>query len=87
MNFALNVSIKVERILQRLVADATQGKVDIGWIDSYEEEQLYNQAFSEVLANDRHAKASGNIRVGEIILIVDSDTRVVSMLSSFRPMR
>jgi hypothetical protein len=39
---------------------------------------------SKVLKNNPRAQAEGDIRVGEIILIVDSDTRVVSPISSPR---
>jgi hypothetical protein len=79
MNFALNVSIKTERLLQKYIEEATtQEKGEVGWISAEEEEELYKRALGEVLAADSRAKADGNIRLGEIILIVDSDTRVVS---------
>jgi hypothetical protein len=79
MNFALNVSAKTERLLQKYVEEATtQEKGEPGWISSEEEEELYKRALREVLAADHRAKADGNIRLGEIILLVDSDTRVVS---------
>jgi hypothetical protein len=73
MNFALNVSQKVEAYMQELV---TAGD-DVA-IGEKEEEDMYQQALARVLKEDPLAWAEGNIRVGEIILIVDSDTRVVS---------
>lgn len=73
MNFALNVSNRVEDILQRLI-DARGEKDDA--ITEDEEDRLYKQALKQVLDSDPRAKAGGNIRMGEIILIVDSDTQV-----------
>lgn len=77
MNFALNISMKVEAYLQQMVDDkfAREGS---NVIDEKEEDELYQAALSRVLAESPLAQADGNIRVGEIILIVDSDTRVVS---------
>ncbi|PVH99985.1 hypothetical protein DM02DRAFT_709863 [Periconia macrospinosa] len=73
MNFALNVTNKVEDVLQNLVAPYLEKD---GHITEDEEAQMYQQALNKVLAADPRAKAGGNIRMGEIILIVDSDTRV-----------
>jgi cellulose synthase/poly-beta-1,6-N-acetylglucosamine synthase-like glycosyltransferase len=73
MNFALNVSQKVEAYMQELVGDG-----DDVVIGEKEEADMYQQSLSRVLKEDPLAWAEGNIRVGEIILIVDSDTRVVS---------
>ncbi|ORY16516.1 glycosyl transferase family group 2-domain-containing protein [Clohesyomyces aquaticus] len=73
MNFALNISNKVEDKLQELV-DARYGEKVA--ITEEAEASLYNEALETVLAADPRAKAGGNIRMGEIILIVDSDTRV-----------
>lgn len=75
MNFALNVSQKVEAYMQQLVPAGD----DVA-IDEREEEELCQQALERVLMEDLLAWAEGNIRIGEIILIVDSDTRVVSAL-------
>ncbi|KAM0714475.1 hypothetical protein Q7P37_010262 [Cladosporium fusiforme] len=70
MNFALNISQKVEADLQARV-DAEDPS-----FDEKGESQLYEQALSKVLEENPLAWAEGDIRVGEIILIVDSDTRV-----------
>lgn len=75
MNFALNISRKVEAYLQVMVEEklAAEGT---DMIDENEEEELYQQALARVLDENPLAWAEGNVRVGEIILIVDSDTRV-----------
>ncbi|TLD36321.1 NCP1 protein [Venturia nashicola] len=75
MNFALNISQKVESLLRtRVEAKLSSEKSDR--IEAHEEETFYNEALAEVLAADPRATAAGNIRVGEFILIVDSDTQV-----------
>jgi len=73
MNFALNVSQKVEAYMQELVAASGDTL-----ISEKEEADMYQQALARVLKEEPLAWAEGNIRVGEVILIVDSDTRVVS---------
>lgn len=75
MNFALNVSNKVEDELLVLMGEKL-GQADM--IDPIEEEIQYRRALETVLASDPRIRAGGDIRMGEIILIVDSDTRVVS---------
>jgi hypothetical protein len=77
MNFALNISQKVEAYLQaemdnRIAAYGTD------FIDELEEEDMYQRALERVLKEDPRAQAAGNVRIGEYILIIDSDTRVVS---------
>lgn len=75
MNFALNLSQKVEEYIQDLV-DAKVISEGTDMIDDTEEEDLYQQALARVLSEQPQAMAAGNIRMGEVILIVDSDTRV-----------
>lgn len=77
MNFALNLSQKLETYLQEMVearieADGTDA------ISQQDEEEMYQICLERVLKEDPRAQADGNIRMGEIILIIDSDTRVVS---------
>lgn len=72
MNFALNVSQKVEAYMQELVGTGSPS----GLIDENQENKLYEQALARVLEENPLAWAEGKIRLGEIILIVDSDTRV-----------
>jgi hypothetical protein len=75
MNFALNLSQDVEKNMQALIAtiDPTIENPAIG---EKEENQLYHQALTQALNDNPLAVADGDIRVGELILIVDSDTRV-----------
>jgi hypothetical protein len=82
MNYALSFSLRVEDELLRLMklkADAegrTQESLSIE-----EEEELYQQALQTVLEGaGGKTWAEGNIRMGEIILLIDCDTRVVSLL-------
>ncbi|KAF2456164.1 glycosyl transferase family group 2-domain-containing protein [Lineolata rhizophorae] len=73
MNFALNISNRVEDALQAMV-DARYEK-DEG-ITEEEEAALYQAALKKVLDEEPRARAGGNVRMGEYILIVDSDTEV-----------
>ncbi|KAK0634116.1 glycosyl transferase family group 2-domain-containing protein [Immersiella caudata] len=68
MNFALMISCKVEEKL-------TQFQRTPDWTQ-HDEAQAYEQALKDVLEEDGRAWADGNIRVGDYILIIDSDTRV-----------
>ena len=77
MNFALNVSQKVEARLQETV-DARVAADGSDLVDESEEAEMYEAALNCVLEENPLAMAGGDIRVGELILIVDSDTRVVS---------
>ncbi len=68
MNYALMVSCRVEDKLS-----VYQRGPD--WTQQHEA-RAYEQALKEVLEEDGRAWADGNVRVGDYILIVDSDTRV-----------
>ena len=69
MNYCLSVSARVEDKL-------TQIERDEGW-DNEQELEAYEQAMAEVIREDEgRTWAEGNIRMGDYILIVDSDTRV-----------
>ena len=70
MNFALMISCKVEERLSQISRPP-------GWTQS-DEAQAYERALKAVLEEDGRAWADGNIRVGDYILIIDSDTRVPS---------
>ena len=74
MNFALNISNRVEEVLQMSV-DRLYEK-GVATITEDQELEMYNEALKQVLTSDPRARAGGNIRMGEIILIVDSDTVV-----------
>ncbi|PVH95875.1 hypothetical protein DM02DRAFT_570462 [Periconia macrospinosa] len=78
MNYCLDFSLRVEDELLRLIEErciergCTQEELTIE-----DEDELYMQAMNTMLEKDEgRTWAAGNIRMGEIILIVDSDTRV-----------
>jgi hypothetical protein len=69
MNYALMVSNKVEDKLTTVQRSATWTQED--------EYSAYDQCLAEVLTEEEgRAWAEGNIRVGDYILLIDSDTRV-----------
>ncbi|KAF8437732.1 glycosyl transferase family group 2-domain-containing protein [Terfezia claveryi] len=75
MNFALDISNRTEDLLLQLMeAKMAEEKTTI--ISEHEEEELYAIALNRTIEESGIAWAGGNIRIGEIILIVDSDTRV-----------
>lgn len=76
MNFALNISKKVEEYLEVMVeAKLTADGTDL--ISQQDEDEIYKTCLERVLKEDPRAQAAGHIRMGELILIIDSDTRVV----------
>ncbi|KAI0848396.1 glycosyl transferase family group 2-domain-containing protein [Daldinia vernicosa] len=70
MNFALMITCKVEDKLALYNRGPEWSQID--------EAFAYEQALKEVLEEDGRAWADGNIRVGDYILLIDSDTRVPS---------
>jgi hypothetical protein len=80
MNFALNVSQKVESYLQ---TEMEKKMIVTGsnYFGELEVEEAYNTCLQRVLRDDTRVWAAGNIRMGEYILIIDSDTRVVGSRS------
>ena len=73
MNFAMDISLKLEAKLEQIDRDEE-------WTD-VKEEAAYTACLEQVLAevkeNTGHeAWAGGNIRMGDLILLIDSDTRV-----------
>ncbi|KAI1772777.1 glycosyl transferase family group 2-domain-containing protein [Hypoxylon cercidicola] len=70
MNFALMISCKVEDKLALYERGPQWSQAD--------EALAYERSLKEVLEEDGRAWADGNIRVGDYILIIDSDTRVPS---------
>lgn len=92
MNFALNISQKVEAHMHEAVdargaAQPGRSDTDPILLDENDLEEIYEQSLQRVLAENPQALAGGNIRIGEYILIVDSDTRVVSHIPSSRQTR
>ena len=70
MNFGLMISCIVEEKLA-----AIQRPPD--W-SQHDEAQAYERALKETLEADGRAWADGNIRIGDYIVLIDSDTRVPS---------
>ncbi|BFZ61546.1 hypothetical protein YB2330_002614 [Saitoella coloradoensis] len=71
MNAMMGISVKVEEAL---------GKVERpveGWTAA-EEEQVYIEILQDVIAKDGRLWGEGNIRIGDLFLLIDSDTRVPS---------
>ena len=83
MNYCLDFSIRVEDELQKLIdATCTEQGCSQEDLSIKEENKLYEQARNTVVEQDGGLTwAAGNVRMGDIILIIDSDTRVVSLLS------
>ncbi|KAE9380418.1 hypothetical protein N431DRAFT_395257 [Stipitochalara longipes BDJ] len=68
MNFGLHISCMVEEKLALI-----QRPVD--WTQA-DEAQAYERCLKEALEDNGRAWADGNIRIGDYILLIDSDTRV-----------
>jgi len=78
MNYCLDFSIRVEDELLRRIAAycAAEGKTEEAMTQE-EEDTLYKEALDAIIALDEgRTWAAGNVRIGEVILIIDSDTRV-----------
>jgi hypothetical protein len=85
MNYCLDFSIRVEDELLRLTsALCRETERSDSDITVEEENVLYQQALETIVAQDEGKTiAGGNVRIGELILIIDSDTRVVSSVFVF----
>lgn len=69
MNYCLDISNRVEAKLELLERHEK-------WSDE-EEEEAYDAALQEVIEEENgECLAGGDIRIGELILLIDSDTRV-----------
>jgi len=69
MNYALNVSIRVEEKLA-VRPEASEKDPD-------SEQELYDAALADIILEDKgRTWAAGNIRIGDYFLLIDSDTRV-----------
>jgi len=69
MNYGLMISSRVEEKLANIARSAEWSAAD--------EAQAYGQCLVEVLEGEQgRAWADGNIRIGDYILLIDSDTRV-----------
>jgi hypothetical protein len=78
MNYCLDFSIRVEDELLRLISEYEQENEDI---TVEKENELYAIAMETILASDNGKTwAAGNVRLGEFILLLDCDTKVVCSL-------
>lgn len=68
MNFTLNISMRVEELLETVYRPE-------GWTE-FDEEDAYDRILQEVLTENGRAQGAGNVRIGDLILLIDSDTRV-----------
>jgi len=80
MNYCLDFSIRVEDEMLRLIEETCRERGCTQEDLTIEEETvLYEKARDAMVEKDGGKTwAAGNVRLGEIILIIDSDTRVVS---------
>ncbi|KAF9890520.1 hypothetical protein FE257_005925 [Aspergillus nanangensis] len=78
MNYGLAFSNKVEDELARLAQqEIEQQGCSMEDLTVEDDDRLYQQALGNVLAADEgRTWAEGNIRIGELILLIDCDTRV-----------
>jgi hypothetical protein len=79
MNYCLDFSNRVEDELSRLISQLADSRnTDTRNITMKEESVLYQQAFDSTLSSDEgRTIAAGDVRLGEILLLIDCDTRVV----------
>jgi len=69
MNYALNVSNRIEEAMSAVHKEGSWNQDD--------EDALYQQCLAQIIEDDEgRTWADGNLRVGDYILIIDSDTRV-----------
>lgn len=68
MNFSLNVAYNVDRRVSQIERHD-------GWTD-VDESMAHRDILKEVVKQDKGTWASGDIRIGEIILIIDCDSRI-----------
>jgi hypothetical protein len=81
MNYCLDFSLRVEDELSRLLAQRQDERESDDDITIEEENEFYDIAMKKVIESDQgRTLAAGNVRLGELILLVDCDTRVVSFL-------
>jgi hypothetical protein len=80
MNYCLDFSIRVEDKLLSLIADYERDFPDEE-ITVAKENELYDIAMKEIIDSDEgRTLADGNVRLGEIILLLDCDTKVVRFI-------
>lgn len=68
MNFAMNIACMVKE-------RATQIQGHEIWTEEYKS-TIYQEILKQIVNEDEFAQGAGDIRIGDIILIVDCDTRI-----------
>ncbi|KAE9371529.1 hypothetical protein N431DRAFT_545756 [Stipitochalara longipes BDJ] len=78
MNYCLDFSIRVEDEFLRLMATRAHAKgCDVEELTLEDEKELNEDAMKTIIESDEgRTLAAGNVRIGEVILLIDSDTRV-----------
>ncbi|KAL3488155.1 glycosyl transferase family group 2-domain-containing protein [Aspergillus germanicus] len=78
MNYGLAFSLRVEEEMARVMeGEAARRGCTVDDLSVEDDERLYQLALENCLAADEgRTWAEGNIRVGELILLIDCDTRV-----------
>jgi hypothetical protein len=89
MNYCLDFSLRVEARMNDITQKNCEGtRRSSDTLSAEGELQIYETVLAEVLEEDEgRTWAGGEVRIGEIILLIDSDSRVVSLsLSNARPL-
>ncbi|KAI9372868.1 glycosyl transferase family group 2-domain-containing protein [Aspergillus egyptiacus] len=78
MNYGLAFSLRVEDELAQLMqVEITQRGCTVDELTIEDDDRLYQQALENVLSADEGKTwAEGNIRIGDLILLIDCDTRI-----------
>jgi cellulose synthase/poly-beta-1,6-N-acetylglucosamine synthase-like glycosyltransferase len=78
LNYSLDFSLRVEERLEEILTETSrQQGCQIEDIAEEIQDSAYDRAMADELAKDEgRTMAAGDIRMGEIILLIDSDTRV-----------
>ena len=79
MSFGNALSLRVEEIMDENRPEPPTDPEELATWDwsTEEEKELYEESLAKALEESNGiAWAAGNIRIGELILIIDSDTRV-----------
>ena len=81
LNNAINLSLRISDEYQQNLGAARE---EYGGTGQERLNPLYQQAVKSVLEKERYKHlAGGDLRIGEIILLVDSDCRIVSSLHRY----
>jgi cellulose synthase/poly-beta-1,6-N-acetylglucosamine synthase-like glycosyltransferase len=78
MNYCLDFSIRVEDEYLKRVKDVCQSRsIEVQDLTIEEEDEIYHEARNFIVEGDNgRTWAAGDVRLGELILLIDSDTRV-----------